>query len=73
MTDHADCRDSLVKMFAEVNATFDGDPVEVSISTAPPLVRTPYTTDGFRCPHGTTYWIEPTGEQVAKWRKDGVK
>jgi hypothetical protein len=42
-------------------------PIEVTISTEPPLIRGPWTTDGFTCPHGTTYWIEPTGEQVARW------
>jgi hypothetical protein len=45
---------------------------EVTVSTAPPLVRSPYGDVGFRCPHGVTYWIEPTGEQIAAWAKDGV-
>lgn len=40
---------------------------EVHVSTAPPLVRGPYTTDSYRCPHGVDYWIEPTGEQIAHW------
>lgn len=46
--------------------------VEITVSTSPPLVAGPYTTDGFTCPHGTTYWIEPTGEQIASWRQDGT-
>lgn len=47
-------------------------PVEITVSEAPPLVAGPYTTEGFTCPHGVTYWIEPTGEQIAQWRRDGV-
>jgi hypothetical protein len=45
---------------------------EVTVSTAPPIVHGRYTVDPFRCPHGVTYWIEPTGEQIAAWVKDGV-
>ena len=48
-------------------------PIEVTVSTAPPLVAGPYTTEPFTCPHGTTYWIEPTGEQVAQWRREGAE
>ena len=46
--------------------------VEVTVSAAPPLVAGPYTTEGFRCPHGTAYWIEPTGEQIARWAEEGT-
>lgn len=38
--------------------------------TAPP--PTPYDTEPFTCPHGVTYWIEPTVEQMAQWQRDGV-
>lgn len=48
-------------------------PTDITISTSTPLVAGPYTTDGYRCPHGITYWIEPTGEQIARWVRDGVK
>lgn len=47
--------------------------IEITVSTKPPLVNGPYTTDSFTCPHGTEYWIEPTGEQIAQWVKDGVR
>lgn len=47
--------------------------IEVTISTAPPIVQGPYTVDGMTCPHGIAYWWEPTGEQIAKWTRDGVK
>jgi hypothetical protein len=46
---------------------------EVHVSTAPPIVVGRYTTDPFPCPHGATYWIEPTGEQIAAWVKAGVE
>jgi hypothetical protein len=45
---------------------------EVTVSTAPPIVHGRYTVDPFRCPHGVAYWIEPTGEQICAWAKDGV-
>lgn len=41
--------------------------LDVTISEAPPLVAGPYTVEPFVCPHGVTYWIEPTGEQIAHW------
>jgi hypothetical protein len=46
---------------------------EVTASTVEPAVTGPYTTEPFVCPHGVTYWIEPTGEQIATWARDGVK
>ena len=46
---------------------------EIVISTEPPLVIGPYTKPGLRCPHGITYWMEPTGEQIAQWVRDGVE
>lgn len=46
--------------------------VDITVSTIAPMVRGPYTTDPFVCPHGTTFWIEPTGEQISKWVRDGV-
>lgn len=46
--------------------------VEITVSTQTPLVAGVYTTDGFTCPHGITYWIEPTGEQIAAWVQGGV-
>lgn len=45
---------------------------EVTVSEAEPLVIGPYTTAPITCPHGTVYWMEPTGEQIAQWVKDQV-
>jgi hypothetical protein len=47
--------------------------VEVTVSTNAPEVATPYTMAPFVCPHERLYWIEPTGDQIAKWEKEGVK
>jgi hypothetical protein len=60
---HAGCPDVLREGMA---------PYEITISTERPLVIGPYTTDGFTCPHGVTFWFEPTGEQVARWQAEGT-
>lgn len=64
--DHSDCAD-LVRRLALSLGT------EVTVSVEPPIVAGPYTVDSFRCPHGTDYWVEPTGEQLAAWARDGVR
>lgn len=57
----------------DLRRTWARQGVDVTISTVPPIVAGPYTTDGMTCPHGIAYWWEPTGEQIAKWTRDGVK
>lgn len=64
-SDHSECAGTLRQMAA-------GQGVEVTVSTSAPLVAGPYTTDPFTCPHGVSYWIQPTGEQIAAWGRDGV-
>lgn len=63
--DHVDCPRVIVEGFAEKGG-------EVTVSTARPLAMGPYSGEGFLCPHGTAYWVEPTGDQIAQWAKDGV-
>ncbi len=46
--------------------------IEVTVSTLPPMVEGLYTVDPMTCPHGVTYWWEPTGEQIAQWVRDGT-
>lgn len=65
-TDHAGCPDILRGASSELG-------VDVTVSAEPPLIRGPYTTHPYRCPHGSLYWIEPTGEQLAAWARDGVR
>jgi hypothetical protein len=63
---HIQCQQTLIDGMRDMG-------VEITVSVLPPLVEGPYTTDSYTCPHGTTYWIEPTGEQIAQWVKDGVR
>lgn len=69
--DHAGCADWL-------RSHFINDGIDVVISTEPFLVVGPYTlVDGepcsMTCPHGTTFYWEPTGDQVAEWVREGVR
>lgn len=63
---HAEC-------LPQLRAAADRTGTDITISTAPPLIATPYARPAFVCPHGTRYWVEPTGEQVAAWRRDRVR
>lgn len=65
-TNHDDCPGYL-------KAGMAAKGIEITVSTARSLVAGPYTADPFVCPHGTYYWIEPTGEQITQWVKDGVR
>lgn len=64
--DHCTCAGELSGRMAHMG-------VEITVSTEPSIVRGPYTSDGFTCPHGVTFWIEPTGEQITEWAREGVK
>lgn len=63
--DHSQCAETLRAKSAEFGT-------EINVSTAPPLVAGPYPTGTFTCPHGKTFYIEPTGEQIAAWARDGT-
>jgi hypothetical protein len=58
--DHADCKGQLQGAYARLG--FD-----VTVSTERPLVRNAFTMPPFVCPHGMDHWVEPTGEQLARW------
>lgn len=45
---------------------------EITVSTARPIIVGPYGVNGYTCPHGVEYWIEPTSEQIAKWAEAGT-
>ena len=49
--------------------TMAGLDCEITVTAVQPHVPGPFVT-GHRCPHGVTYWIEPTGEQIAAWVAD---
>jgi len=57
--------------FLKAQAAENG--LDVHVSTQPPIVAGPYTTEAFVCPHGTAYWIEPTGEWIAWAVENGVE
>lgn len=64
--DEAECEAMLRRLSARIGT-------DVVISTAPPIVAGPYPTEALTCPHGTTFYLEPTGEQIAAWARDGVE
>lgn len=66
MSDHTDCARLLRSMMADKG-------IEITVSICRPLVAGPYTADPFVCPHGTWFWLEPTGDQIAEWVRDGVE
>lgn len=61
----SECAEFLRERMAAGTDTWPG--CEVTVSTARPLVVGPYGVNGFICPHGTEYFMEPTGEQIADW------
>jgi len=62
---HADCATWLKAQFRELGA-------DVIVTTAPPLIKTPYEQTPYTCPHGTVYYHAPTSEQILEWARDGV-
>lgn len=62
---HEDC----ARILGEIMAAKGCD---VTVSTLPPLVFGPYACEALECPHGALFYMEPTGEQIAQWAKDGV-
>lgn len=65
-TDHTGCRE-----FLRRRAAANG--LDVTVSTAPPIVIGPYPPEGYKCPHGIQLWMEPTGEQIAEWVRTGTR
>jgi len=46
---------------------------EVTVSTAAPLTPSPYEYNPMTCPHGVTFYMQPTTEQVLAWHEAGVQ
>lgn len=42
------------------------------VTHLPPLVVPVYDPLNVTCPHGVTWYMEPTGEQIMQWAADGV-
>lgn len=64
--EHGTCRETLREQ-----AAMQGLDAEISVIPLLPLDG-PYPPVPFRCPHKVTYWVQPTGEQIAQWVKDGT-
>lgn len=60
------CKDVITGQMAKLGC-------EVIVSTAPPIFPTPYEPAAFRCPHGVLYYLEPSPEQIIRWREAGVE
>jgi hypothetical protein len=65
MIDEEACREFIKSSAAKLGA-------DVVVSTAPPLIESPYDVNAFECPHGTVFYIEPTSEQMADWAERQV-
>lgn len=49
-------------------------PLEVHVMVKPAAyVVGPYPPLVIECPHGVTYLVEPTGEQIAEWVRTGTR
>lgn len=65
-TDTPPCREFLVAQMAEMG-------VDAVASSARPIIPSTYGVTSFICPHGIEYFLEPTGDQIAAWARDGVR
>jgi hypothetical protein len=64
------CAQKLIDLMA---GGFNGQPgCEVTATTARPIIVGPHGVNGYICPHGVEYFIEPTSEQIADWAERGV-
>lgn len=45
---------------------------DANVSHLPPVVASAYPPLVMTCPHGVTWFAEPSNEQRAKWAEDGV-
>ena len=59
------CRQVVLDAFAKQG-------VDAVVSTAPPIIPTPYDPYVATCPHGVVFYAEPTGEQRAAWARERV-
>lgn len=76
MADHATCRDAVKQALAKACANVGEPDMDLVVSTVPPILAPgPGRWEPIQatCEHGITYWIEPTGEQRAKWMAEEVR
>jgi hypothetical protein len=68
MSDHdiEACRAFVVEQAATLG-------LEIVVSTASPLTPSPYSYEAMVCPHGTRFYMQPTNDQIIRWREAGVR
>ena len=66
------CAEFIRRAMAAIGAE-SGRNCDIVVSSAPHIVASPYGANGYECPHGVTWWIEPTSEQIAEWNREGVR
>jgi hypothetical protein len=81
MPDHAaaprpdcanECEAVLREMYAAECAKLGFPVPDYHVSHLPPLVESGYVDLQMVCPHGVTWHMEPTSDQIAEWARDGV-
>jgi hypothetical protein len=62
----SECAELIRAGLAESGQMVTGQDCEVTVSATRPLVMNEWIR-GYTCPHGVTYWFEPTTDQIATW------
>lgn len=65
MTDHEKCA-------ATIRDFLEAEGIDAIVTTEPLLFETPYESLNMACPHGVTFYTQPTSEQIAKWIEAGT-
>lgn len=63
------CADECRKVLIDGMAAMD---TECHVTHIPPLVPSAYEPLNMRCPHGVLWFMEPTGEQIARYARERV-
>ena len=60
--DEAGCRALLLAHYREKG-------IDAHVTTISPIIATEYDPLAIRCPHGVTWYAQPTGEQITEWTR----
>jgi hypothetical protein len=58
------------KVIVDVMSEFG---VEVFATTAIPLTDSEYDYNPMSCPHGSVFYMQPTNDQILRWRQEQVR
>lgn len=56
-----------------VRGILSNEGIEANVSWVAPTFATAYEPLNCACPHGVTWYAEPTTDQIAEWVRDGVE